>query len=127
MVKGIPCGTCHNLLCYSLFPLRVNNQQFLQTSRLSLLPGAEQEESPERDGTLHADPPRRVHAGAGAQAAEDPAEAAHGPDTTAAPDGDGEPDRVQQTTRARTPPQTRAGAAAATEESQSKWMTSGLK
>lgn len=60
------------------------------SSRSSL--GAEQEEDPERDGTRHADPPRRVHAGAGAQAAEDAAEAADGPDPSAAPDGAGEPD-----------------------------------
>lgn len=82
--------------------------------------GAEQEEDPERDGARHADPPRRVHTGTGAEAAEDPAEAADGPDTPAAPDGAGEPDRIQQPTRARTPPQARAGAPAAAQEPQSE-------
>lgn len=70
----------------------------LPPSFLLVLQGTEQEEDPERDGACHADPPRRVHTGTGAEAAEDPAEAADGPDTPAAPDGAGEPDRVQQPT-----------------------------
>ena len=83
--------------------------------------GAQQEEDPEGDGARHADPPRRVHPGAGAAAAQDPAEAAHGPDPTAAPDRAGEPDRVQQPAGTRAPPQACAGAPAAAQEPQGEW------
>lgn len=83
-------------------------------------PGAEQEEEPEGDGARHADPPRRVHARAGAPAAQDAAEAAHGPDPPTAPDRAGEPDRVQQPAGARAAPQACAGAAATAQEPKSE-------
>ena len=105
-------------------PLRCSGQNKVIVPTLISVPsspipsGAQQEEDPEGDGARHADPPRRVHPGAGAAAAQDPAEAAHGPDPAAAPDRAGEPDRVQQPAGTRAPPQARAGAPAAAQEPQ---------
>lgn len=51
------------------------------------VPGTEQEEDPEGDGTRTDDPAGRVHPGLGAQAAADAPEAAHRTHAAAAPDG----------------------------------------
>lgn len=59
------------------------------------VPGAEQEEDPEGDGTCPDDPAGWVHPGPGAQAAADATEAAHRTHAAAAPDRAWKPGGVQ--------------------------------
>lgn len=59
------------------------------------VPGAEQEEDPEGDGTCPDDPAGWVYPGPGAQAAADAPEAAHWTHAAAAPDRAWKPGGVQ--------------------------------
>lgn len=86
--------------------------------KIPLVPGAEQEEDPEGDGTCPDDPAGRVHAGHGAQAAADAAEAPYRTHAAAAPDGARKPGGVQRPTAERTTQETHSGAAAAAQKPQ---------